>query len=339
MSSAPASASISENRDMKRKFVRILAGAALSVIVLLAVGWIAFVPSNREPPYKFVVAWGTKGSSPGAFNDPTGVAVAANEVYVADSRNGRIQVFDMAGNFRRAFGRPGKAYGELGRPMNLTAHNGELYVPEYFNDRVQIFALDGTPKRIIGTPGSGAGQFDAPGGVAVGADGSLVVADFYNQRIQQLTAGGTPVRQWGTTREIGVSAGQFNYPTDVAIGRDGVIFVADGYGDRVQAFKADGAFSHKWGGPFAMNIFGPFNGWFAVATGIAVGPEGNVFVADFYNHRIQKFAPDGTFLTSFGKSGAGPGEFEHPIAVDVAADGTVFVADFGNNRIQKWRRP
>ena len=57
---------------------------------------------------------------------------------------------------------------------------------------------------------------------------------------------------------------------------------------------------------------------------------------DFYNHRIQKFAPNGRFLTSFGARGAGPGAFEYPIAVAVASDDTVFVADFGNNRIQKW---
>ena len=87
-----------------------------------------------------------------------------------------------------------------------------------------------------------------------------------------------------------------------------------------------------------MNIFGPFNGWFATVTSIAIGPEGNVFVADFYNHRIQKFASDGTFLTSFGSRGSGQGEFEYPMAVAVAADGTVFVTDFGNNRVQKWQQ-
>ena len=86
-----------------------------------------------------------------------------------------------------------------------------------------------------------------------------------------------------------------------------------------------------------MNIFGPFNGWFATVTSIAIGPEGNVFVADFYNHRVQKFASDGTFLTSFGSRGSGQGEFEYPMAAAVAADGIVFVADFGNNRIQKWQ--
>lgn len=86
-----------------------------------------------------------------------------------------------------------------------------------------------------------------------------------------------------------------------------------------------------------MNIFGPFNGWFATVTSIAVDKEGNVFVADFYNHRIQKFTSDGTFLAAFGKEGTGPGEFQYPLAVTVADDGTVFVTDFGNNRVQKWQ--
>jgi DNA-binding beta-propeller fold protein YncE len=114
------------------------------------------------------------------------------------------------------------------------------------------------------------------------------------------------------------------------------VYVADGYNDRVQVFSPDGSFSHKWGGPFAMNIHGPFNGWFATVTSITVDQIGNVYVADYYNHRIQKFSPDGDFLTAFGTEGTGPGHFIYPIAMAVTDDGIVFVADYGNNRIQKW---
>ena len=73
----------------------------------------------------------------------------------------------------------------------------------------------------------------------------------------------------------------------------------------------------------------------AALASVAFGPEGNLFAADFYNHRVQKFTADGTFLTSFGDKGTGPGQFDHAIAV--AEDGAVFVTDFLNNRIQKWR--
>ena len=113
--------------------------------------------------------------------------------------------------------------------------------------------------------------------------------------------------------------------------------MADGYADRVQVFSSAGSFLRKWGGPFAINIFGPFNGWFTTVTGITLDSQGNVFVADFYNNRIQKFTSEGKFLTAFGELGDRPGQFRHAIAVAVASDGTVFVADYGNNRIQKWR--
>ena len=85
----------------------------------------------------------------------------------------------------------------------------------------------------------------------------------------------------------------------------------------------------------AVDVPGPFNGWFRVATGVTVGPEGNVFVADFYNHRIQKFTSKGQFLVAFGERGDGPGEFERPTDVAVDTEGNLYVVDFGNNRIQK----
>ena len=315
-----------------RKIIRLSAGFVIALVLLIAAGWLAFVPWPKEPAYGFVMAWGGPGDGPGEFNDPTGIAIAGSEVFVSDARNHRIQVFDLDGAFKRAFGED-----RLGRPMNLTIAQGELYVADYWNDRIEVFSLDGEYVRGLGTSGGGEGEFNAPGGLAVTPDGDLYVADFYNQRVQHLRADGSYVGQWGKTGEISVRAGGFNYPTAVALGRDGTLYVADGYNDRVQAFTRDGRFANKWGGPFAIDIYGPFNGWFATVTGIAVDDAGDVYVADFYNHRIQKFTADGVFLTAFGAPGQGAGEFNHAIAVAIAPDGTVFVADFGNNRIQKWR--
>ena len=140
-----------------------------------------------------------------------------------------------------------------------------------------------------------------------------------------------------STGEIGVWASAFNYPTDVALGPDGTLYVADAYNDRVQAFGPDGRYLRRWGGPFGLNIAGPFNGWFSTATSVAVDRDGNVYVADFHNHRIQKFTSDGAFLTAFGQPGSAPGHFNFPIAVAIAEDGSVFVTDLANHRVQKWR--
>ena len=113
---------------MRRKLLKFLGGLLLFLAVSLVGGWLAFVPWSKESRYAFVTAWGEKGDGPGQFNDPTGIAVTGGEVFVADSRNGRIQVFDFEGNFKRQFGEPGKGLGELSRPMNLRIANGELYV-------------------------------------------------------------------------------------------------------------------------------------------------------------------------------------------------------------------
>lgn len=325
---------------MRNLFLRIATGTLALVLLILIAGWIAFVPSAKEPPYAFVAAWGSKGDGEGQFNDPTGIAISGNEVFASDARNGRIQVFDLNGKFLRSFGKPGEGPGELGRPMNLTVRNNSLYVADYFNDLIQVFTLEGKPERIIGRAGSGPGAFNSPGGIAVNGNGAIFVADFYNHRVQKLSGNGKFIRQWSASAErkpLSDSSGvSFSYPTDVAIAPNGKLYVADGYNDRVQVFNTDGTFSHKWGGPFAANIHGPFNGWFATLTGISLGPKGNVFVADFYNDRIQKFTPGGEFLTSFGRSGSGKGALRFPIAVAVADNGDVFVADYGNNRITKW---
>jgi hypothetical protein len=69
---------------------------------------------------------------------------------------------------------------------------------------------------------------------------------------------------------------------------------------------------------------------------VAIDSADNVYVADTYNHRIQKFDSDGTFLTKWGSSGAGDGQFRYPKGVAVDSADNVYVADAYNHRIQKF---
>jgi DNA-binding beta-propeller fold protein YncE len=106
---------------------------------------------------------------------------------------------------------------------------------------------------------------------------------------------------------------------------------------RIQVFSSESFIRSKWGGPFALNISGYFNGWFATVTSVAIGPEGNIFTTDFYNNRVQEFTANGIFLSCFGEQGDGAGQFDRAVAVATAPNGAVFVVDLGNNRIQKWQ--
>ncbi len=85
----------------------------------------------------------------------------------------------------------------------------------------------------------------------------------------------------------------------------------------------------KWGES------GGGNGQFDLPKGVAVAANGNVYVSDTYNHRVQYFTPTGSFLGKWGSYGTGEGYFKAPTGVTVGLDPVrLFVADTGNNRIQ-----
>ena len=78
------------------------------------------------------------------------------------------------------------------------------------------------------------------------------------------------------------------------------------------------------------------DGQFNNPAGVAVASDGNVYVSDPGNDRIQKFTSAGVFVIKWGTSGTGDGQFNDPHSVAVAPDGSVYVTDSNNNRIQKF---
>jgi len=81
---------------------------------------------------------------------------------------------------------------------------------------------------------------------------------------------------------------------------------------------------------------GTGRGEFNEPRGMAADPQGNVFVADTKNHRIQKFSPNGEVLAVWGEQGEGKGQFKDPHGIAVGPDGSVYVADTWNHRVQKF---
>jgi DNA-binding beta-propeller fold protein YncE len=133
----------------------------------------------------------------------------------------------------------------------------------------------------------------------------------------------------------GQEAGLFNAPRGLAIAPDGSIYVVDSRNHRVQQFSADGQFIRAWG-EFSgtdSNLSEP--GKFNEPWGIAVGPDGSVYVSDTWNHRVQKFTASGEFVSMWGVFGLTdtPGGLYGPRGLTVDAQGRVFLADTGNKRI------
>ena len=96
------------------------------------------------------------------------------------------------------------------------------------------------------------------------------------------------------------------------------------------SIPSEGVFGSKWG------TEGTGAGQFDMPNGVAVAPDGNVYVTEMYNYRIQKFTSAGVFVNKWGTKGTGAGQFEGAGGVAVAPDGSVYVADTQNDRIQKF---
>ena len=187
---------------------------------------------------------------------------------------------------------------------------------------------------IIGTgPGAGEGQFTNPRNVAVGPDGSIYVLDTDNHRVQVFDAKGQFVRMWGSQ---GAELGQFQEPWGIAVGKDGMVYVADTWNHRIEKFTSTGEPVKSWG------FFGTTDGTLgtpAVFWGpraIAIDPEGNLYITDTGNKRVQKFSPDGEFLGQWGGFGADPGLFNEPVGIAIDHQGNIYVADTWNRRVQKF---
>jgi len=85
---------------------------------------------------------------------------------------------------------------------------------------------------------------------------------------------------------------------------------------------------------FSFGSFGTGDGQFNVPGDVAVDDNGNIYVADDYNHRIQKFDSDGNYLAQWGSFGPGNGQFNQPYRIKYTPDGYLYVGDWGNLRIQ-----
>ena len=127
----------------------------------------------------------------------------------------------------------------------------------------------------------------------------------------------------------------FNAPRDIAIAADGSLFVADSRNHRIVHLDQQGMFLNAFGGYGNVMDGEVPGGLMNEPWGVAVGPDGNVYVADTWNHRIQVFTPDGQFLrmwSAFEVNGL-PDGFWGPRGIAVDQTGRVFVTDTGKQRV------
>jgi tripartite motif-containing protein 71 len=296
-----------------------------------------------DPNGNYAGQWGSGGNGNGEFNQPKGIAInGSGYVYVADTMNERIQVLSTDGGFYGAWGSSGSGTGQLNSSAGIATNStGYVYVADTSNHRIQVFTPGGgfvqAWNKSGGGSGNGTGEFNAPGDIAVNSSGYVYVADTLNNRIQVLGPDGGFLQAWGKAGwKTGSGNGEFYYPQGVTTNSSGYVYVADTNNHRIQVFTPGGVFVRAWNksGGGSGNGTGEFDS----PRGIAISGNGNVFVADRGNNRIQLFTPDGEYTGEWGSGGFGPGDLLGPSGIDTDPDGSVYVADTSNNRVQKFTR-
>jgi tripartite motif-containing protein 71 len=186
---------------------------------------------------------GHPSSAPGKFDNPRHVEVdkQLKYVYVADSKNNRIQQFDINGNFVKVIGGFGKKSGQFNLPTTIEMDSkGNFYVNERGNERVQKFDSNWKPILMWGSKGSGNDQFCHIEHIAVDKNDNIYVTDpqsdpgCSNQpRVLKFDSEGRFITKFGS---FGNGPGQFRDPEHLAVDHDGNVYVSDRKNNDIQKY-------------------------------------------------------------------------------------------------------
>jgi DNA-binding beta-propeller fold protein YncE len=136
-------------------------------------------------------------------------------------------------------------------------------------------------------------------------------------------------------QEMQFGEGVMNDPAGLAIDEENrFLYVANTGTDQVLVYDADTFKLLRKIGTAGKNRTLTTPGDFAAPTNVAVDKDGNLYVTDTMNDRVEEFDAEGAFIRTFGKNGDGPGEFSRPKGIAVDCDGHVWVADANSNRVQ-----
>lgn len=230
-------------------------------------------------PYggQLLFSFGSTGGGDGQFNDPDGIAFdASGNAYICDYAGARLQKFDSAGSFLAAWPIPSD------RADHVTVDGpGDVYVTGYTDQAVHKYTADGVPIQSWTSVGG-----SRTGGI-LAAGGLVSVVQWDAPTVEQFALDGTYLGSF----DLGSI-----YCLDIEQDVEGRYWVCDYDDSVVKIFSADGVALEEFGG------YGTGPGEFNGAIGLALGPDGSVYVADESNYRVQRFGLPAAAVEPPGRS-------------------------------------
>jgi sugar lactone lactonase YvrE len=231
---------------------------------------------------------------------------------------------------------------------------GNIYIADNGNNRIRKIASDGTVSTLAGSgamalqDGTGAqASFNCPQALTTDAQGNVFVSDSGNNCIRKITPAGVVTTLYGCSTATlqdgtGLNA-RFNHPEDLKFDDQGNLFVADAYNHVLRKIQPNGYVSTYVGSGVAGSADGiGTSATFDQLWGVAIDPQGNLYVTDRYNQVIRKidasrnvtkYAGNGVANTADG-TGTLAG-FNQPIGIACDAQGYLYVVDAASSKIRK----
>lgn len=211
------------------------------------------------------------------------------------------------------------------RPYGIAVDSrGRIYVADSFQR--SVFVLNPAQQRVERRASSARVSLAVPIGVALDDKDRLFVSDSFNHSITCFDPEGKVLAQFGRD--------ELERPGGIAVDHQRHrLYVADAKAHRIAIFNTETfALERYLGGPNTSDTPGP--GQFSAPTNVAVDPQGNLYVTDTWNHRVQIFDRRGRFLRAFGSHGTRPGNFVRPKGIAVDSEGHIYVVDSEFNNFQ-----
>jgi DNA-binding beta-propeller fold protein YncE len=203
-------------------------------------------------------------------------------------------------------------------PYSVAAHDGAIYVTDTEINKVVIFDLKHHRFEIF--EGSRYGKFAGPISIFIEPDGTKYVTDRLHNKVLAFNQD----NEFNKTYETA----EMEQPFDV-VAYGGRVYVSDPRRNHILIFdKQTGKLLSKFG------VFGNGEGEFSKPSFLAVNSQGDIYVTDFFNFRIQQFDREGKFLSMYGEVGIKPGNFARPKGLSVDREGNIFVVDAAFENVQ-----